>query len=84
MVIDTPPVLAVTDAAIIGRLSGATLMVLKDGQHPLREIEQSIKRLKLAGVNLRGAVFNAISRLSARHGYGRYYGYSYRYSDSKA
>ena len=84
VVIDTPPVLAVTDAAIIGRLSGATLMVLKDGQHPLREIEQSIKRLKLAGVNLRGAVFNAISRLSARHGYGRYYGYSYRYSDSKA
>ncbi len=84
VVIDTPPVLAVTDAAIIGRLAGATLLVLKDGQHPLREIEQSMKRLKLAGVNLRGAVFNAISKVSARHGYGRYYGYSYRYSDSKA
>ncbi len=84
VVIDTPPVLAVTDAAIIGRLAGATLLVLKDGQHPLREIEQSVKRLKLAGVNLRGAVFNAISKVSARHGYGRYYGYSYRYSDSKA
>ena len=83
IVIDTPPVLAVTDAAIVGRLAGATLMVLKDGQHPLREIEQSIKRLKLAGVNLRGAVFNAISRISARRGFGRYYGYSYSYSDKK-
>ncbi len=83
VVIDTPPVLAVTDAAIVGRLAGATLMVLKDGLHPLREIEQSIKRLKLAGVNLRGAVFNAISQVSARHGFGRYYGYSYSYSDKK-
>ncbi len=83
VVIDTPPVLAVTDSAIVGRLAGATLMVLKDGQHPLREIEQSIKRLKLAGVNLRGAVFNAISRVSAKHGFGRYYGYSYSYSGKK-
>ncbi len=83
VVIDTPPVLAVTDAAIVGRLAGATLMVLKDGQHPLREIEQSVKRLKLAGVNLRGAVFNAMSTVSSRHGYGRYYGYAYSYSSDK-
>ena len=79
ILIDSPPVLAVSDATIIGGLAGASLLVLKDGAHPLREIEQSIKTLRQAGVNLRGAVFNRMGRLNSRFGYGRYYGYSYDY-----
>ncbi len=79
ILIDSPPVLAVSDACIIGSHAGATLLVLRDGQHPLREIEQSIKTLRQAGVNLRGAVFNRMGRLNSRFGYGRYYGYSYNY-----
>ncbi len=79
ILIDSPPVLAVSDACIIGSHAGATLLVLRDGQHPLREIEQSIKTLRQAGVNLRGAVFNRMGRLNSRYGYGRYYGYSYNY-----
>jgi len=38
----------VSDACIIGSHAGATLLVLKDGQHPLREIEQSVKTLRQA------------------------------------
>ncbi|HHS83617.1 MAG TPA: hypothetical protein ENK38_01660 [Gammaproteobacteria bacterium] len=68
-----------SDATVIGRLAGASLLVLKDGQHPLREIEQSLKTLRHAGVNLRGAVFNQMGRLNSQFGYGRYYGYSYDY-----
>ncbi len=79
VLIDSPPVLAVSDACIIGSHAGASLLVLRDGQHPLREIEQSIKTLRQAGVNLRGAVFNRMGRLNSRYGYGRYYGYRYRY-----
>ncbi len=79
ILIDSPPVLAVNDAAIIGRLAGASLLVLKDGRHPLREVGQCLKALRHAGVNLRGAVFNQMSRLSSRFGYGRYYGYRYDY-----
>ncbi len=79
ILIDSPPVLAVSDASVIGRLAGASLLVLKDGQHPLREIEQSLKTLQHAGVNLRGAVFNKMGLLNSQFGYGRYYGYSYDY-----
>ncbi len=79
ILIDSPPVLAVNDASIIGRLAGASLLVLRDGRHPLREVQQSLKTLQHAGVNLRGAVFNRMSRLSSRFGYGRYYGYHYDY-----
>jgi tyrosine-protein kinase Etk/Wzc len=78
VLIDTPPVLAVTDAAIAGRLAGAALLVVKAGMHPMREIEQAVKRLKQAGVNLRGIVFNDIKIVSRRYGYGRYvYQYAY-------
>ncbi len=79
VIIDSPPILAVTDAAIIGRLASATLMVIKAGEHPLRELEQSTKRLMQAGANLKGIVFNDLPQLSSRHGYG-YGKYVYQYS----
>lgn len=79
VIVDSPPILAVTDAAVIGRLAGATLMVIKAGQHPARELEQSTKRLVQAGVNLKGIVFNDLPELASRPGYG-YGKYVYQYS----
>jgi tyrosine-protein kinase Etk/Wzc len=81
VIIDSPPVLAVTDAAIIGRIASVTLMVVKAGQHPMRELEQSTKRLLQAGVNIKGILFNDVpeSSSSYRHEYGKYvYQYSYQ------
>lgn len=81
VIIDSPPILAVTDAAIIGRMASATLMVIRAGQHPLRELEQSTKRLHQAGVNIKGIVFNDVPESSSNYGYGRYvYQYSYQKS----
>ncbi len=81
IIIDSAPILAVTDAMIIGQMAGATLMVLKAGQHPMREIEQSAKRLQQAGVNLRGLLINDISAQSQRYG-ARKYSYQYTYKNS--
>ena len=79
IIIDSAPILAVTDASIIGQLAGATLMVLKGGAHPMREIEQSAKRLQQAGVNLRGVLFNDMDVLNRRYGAGKYsYQYAYK------
>ena len=79
IIIDSPPILAVTDATIIGQAVGGTLMVLKAGEHPMREIEQAVKRLKQAGVNLRGLLFNDVNVQSQRYGAGKYsYQYSYK------
>ncbi|WP_291992956.1 polysaccharide biosynthesis tyrosine autokinase [Candidatus Accumulibacter sp. ACC003] len=79
VIVDAPPVLAVSDAAIIGRHVGATLMVARSGKHPIRELEQAVKRLNQAGVEVKGFVFNDldVSRQSYRYGYK---GYVYRYS----
>jgi tyrosine-protein kinase Etk/Wzc len=83
VMIDSPPVLLVTDPAIIGRLAGTTLLVVKAGAHTIREIEHSIKRLEQGGVNLRGVVFNDMPVSKSRYGYGDYYGYAYEYSNKK-
>jgi tyrosine-protein kinase Etk/Wzc len=85
IIIDSPPILAVTDAGIIGRIASATLMVVKAGQHPLRELEQCTKRLAQSGVTLKGIVFNDLPENSSRYGTSYGYGkYVYRYNYQKA
>jgi tyrosine-protein kinase Etk/Wzc len=83
VIIDSPPLLAVTDAAIIGRMASVTLMVVKAGLHPMRELEQSTKRLTQAGVQLKGFVFNDVPKASSIYGYGGYGRYVYQYSYQK-
>ena len=76
VMIDTPPVLAVTDAAIVSKLAGSTLIVLKSAAHPLPQIEETVKRLAAAGANLKGTVFNLVGERAGSYGYGGY-GYAY-------
>ena len=82
VIIDSPPILAVTDAAIIGRMASATLMIVKAGQHPMRELELSTKRLLQAGVDIKGIVFNDVPESTSNYGYGKYV-YQYSYKKSK-
>lgn len=79
VIIDSPPVMAVTDAAIVGRHVGATLLVARYAITPLREIELSVKRLQQAGVVVNGVLLN---RVEAGTGYGYGYGYKYAYAYS--
>lgn len=86
VVMDAPPMLAVTDAVIIGKQAGTTLLLLKHRYHPMGEIEASVKRLKHAGVNLKGVVFNDVAVTRSRYGgrYGHKYGqYVYQYGYGK-
>ena len=71
VIVDTPPVLAVTDAAIISKMAGVTFMVLKAGEHSRGEILSSMKQIIGIGGTLSGAVLNDIRLQSI----GRYYGY---------
>lgn len=84
VIIDSPPILAVTDAAIMGRVASATFMVVQSGTHPLRELEQSVRRLTQAGVDLKGIIFNGVPKTSSRStGYGgNQYIYQYNYKKS--
>ncbi|WP_110641558.1 polysaccharide biosynthesis tyrosine autokinase [Salinicola sp. CPA57] len=78
VIVDSPPILAVTDAAIIGKQVGTTLVLARFQLNPVKEMELAINRLKTAGVEPRGAILNAVERKAAtEYGYG-YYHYSYK------
>ncbi|MBB3229745.1 polysaccharide biosynthesis tyrosine autokinase [Halomonas stenophila] len=78
VIIDTPPVLAVTDASVVGAQCGTTLMVARFQLNPAKEITIARERLENAGVTVKGAILNAMERKAATsYGYG-YYSYSYK------
>jgi tyrosine-protein kinase Etk/Wzc len=85
VILDTPPLLAVTDAAIVGRLSGTNLIVTRYGLNPAKEIELTIRRFSQNGVVIKGAIFNGVERKASQsYGYGGYHYYSYEYNSDKA
>ncbi len=79
VLIDTPPVLAVTDSALIAHVAGTTVMVLRSGLHTEREIAESLKRLDRAGARVLGGVFNAVPGNRGGRGFDYQYAYSYQY-----
>ncbi|SJL83521.1 Putative tyrosine-protein kinase in cps region [Vibrio palustris] len=77
VIVDTPPVLAVTDASIVGAKAGTTLMVTRFGVNTAKEIEVARARFEQSGIEVKGVIFNAIEKKASSHyGYG-YYNYSY-------
>ncbi|MDM7034162.1 polysaccharide biosynthesis tyrosine autokinase, partial [Klebsiella michiganensis] len=79
VIVDTPPILAVTDAAVIGNYAGTTLLVARFEQNTAKEIEVSIKRFEQSGVNIKGCILNGVvKKASNYYGYGyNHYGYTY-------
>ncbi|WP_420272002.1 polysaccharide biosynthesis tyrosine autokinase, partial [Klebsiella variicola] len=79
VVLDTPPILAVTDAAVIGHYVGTTLLVARFELNTAKEIEVSIKRFEQTGIIVKGCILNGVvKKASSYYGYGyNHYGYSY-------
>ncbi|MBE0115039.1 polysaccharide biosynthesis tyrosine autokinase [Klebsiella michiganensis] len=79
VILDTPPILAVTDAAIIGHYVGTTLLIARFEQNTTKEIEVSFKRYEQSGVIVKGCILNGVvKKASSYYGYGyNHYGYSY-------
>lgn len=83
VILDTPPILAVTDAAIIGHYVGTTLLVARFEQNTTKEIEVSFKRFEQSGVMVKGCILNGIvKKASSYYGYG-YSHYNYSYTEDK-
>jgi tyrosine-protein kinase Etk/Wzc len=75
VLIDTPPVLAVTDAAVIGHHVGTSLMVVRWGLNQQREIALAKQRLEQNGVDVKGAIFNGVQKQGAGQYAYTYYQY---------
>lgn len=80
VVVDTPPVLAVSDTQVIAPLAGTVFMIARAEISTLAELQESVKRLARAGVTVRGVIFNDLNLSKRRYGYGYGYSYGYKYS----
>jgi tyrosine-protein kinase Etk/Wzc len=82
VLIDTPPILAVTDPAIVGGHAGTMLMVARFGLNAVKEIDYARQRFEQNGIDVKGVVFNGVVR-KARNAYGYYGYYNYEYKSDK-
>ncbi|MGM1003316.1 polysaccharide biosynthesis tyrosine autokinase [Acinetobacter haemolyticus] len=78
IIIDTPPILAVTDGIIISQYVGVTLLVARYAKSQMKELELSLNRFDQAGVKVNGFILNDIQRASGGYGYGYNYAYAYK------
>ncbi len=81
IIIDTPPVLAVTDGIIISQYAGVNLVIARYAKSQMKELELTINRFEQVGVKINGFILNDIQRATGGYGYG--YNYAYAYKASK-
>ncbi|MDH5642777.1 MAG: polysaccharide biosynthesis tyrosine autokinase [Gemmatimonadota bacterium] len=74
IIIDTPPTLPVTDAAVVASSADATILVVRSGETEETAAERALEQLRRVRARIAGAVLNGISnRKDPQYSY-----YSYR------
>jgi Mrp family chromosome partitioning ATPase len=74
VVLDSPPVLAVTDASLLAEVSDITLLLSRQRSTPLKSLKRAYDLLQVDRVNRVGVVVNAVKTNSPS--YDEYYGHS--------
>ena len=79
VLIDTPPILAASDASIIGRLVDGLILVVQPEKNNRRVVHRAAEEIQAARLNFLGVVANNVSQEADGYGYGYGYGYGHGY-----
>lgn len=77
VVVDAPPLLPVTDAALLAAQADGALLVVRHGKTTRDQVTQSVTRLGQVDASPVGVVMNMVPTSRSRGGYGYGYGYGY-------
>jgi tyrosine-protein kinase Etk/Wzc len=77
VIIDSPPVLAAPDTAILAQQANASFLVARAEVTSMREIQASIKCLLQRGVHVKGVIFSGVDTSKRQNEIYNYSGYSY-------
>ncbi|MCO6047433.1 polysaccharide biosynthesis tyrosine autokinase [Aeoliella sp. ICT_H6.2] len=77
VLVDCPPVLAVSDAQIVGRLVDGAVLVVRPDKNHRRLVARACENFRSTGSQVLGVVANDVSDMHGS-GYGYGYGYSYQ------
>lgn len=82
VILDAPPLLPVTDAALLSAQADGALVVVRHGRTTRDQLRHAIERIEAVDAKAIGVVINLAPtrRTSRGYGYGYGYGYSYGYS----
>lgn len=72
VIIDTPPVLAVTDPVVLGRKVGQAILVARSGEARDKAVQRSVSLLRDAAIEILGVVLNDLA-FRGGNDYGYYY-----------
>lgn len=85
VLIDSPPVLAVSDTAILAARCGVVFLVTRFEKSTIGEVTQSARQLAHANSDVNGVIFNGLDPHAFRYSYGSKYGrYRYAYYNYQA
>lgn len=79
VIIDSAPVLAASDTAVLAPLVGATFLVARAEITSVGELIETVKRLAQSGARANGVIFNGLNTTKRRYGYGAGQAGRYRY-----
>ena len=81
VLVDSPPVMAVTDSSVLAPRVDGVLLVLRPGMTKLAAARQAVEQLRRVGANLLGVVLNEVDVKSARYRFYHYDGYYYDFKE---
>jgi polysaccharide biosynthesis transport protein len=84
VLIDSPPVLPVTDAVVLAKDVDATLLIVAAGQTSRGSLQRAAEKLAQVNARVVGLVLNETSRQAGGYGYGYQYGYGGTYISDRA
>ncbi len=79
VIVDSPPLLGLADALILGNLCQGTLLAVEVGNTPRGHVQSALKRLRSARVHVLGTILTKLGAQPGGYGYYRDY-YQYYYS----
>ena len=82
VIVDSPPLFAVTDASILASMVTASILVVEAGRTKLQACAGAAEALKRGADNLIGVVLNNVELKRRGYGYYSYYGGYYSYGGS--
>lgn len=80
VLLDSPPVINVSDAIFISKLSDSIIFVLSQNKTKRGLVKEAVSLLKQNNCSILGIVVNQLDIKQTRYGYGYGYGYGYDYS----
>ena len=79
VIIDSPPIVAVTDSAVLAHRVDGVILVVKPGVTKIAAARQAFEQLNRVGANVVGVILNEVDFAQSRYHYYQYKGYYYGY-----